>query len=297
MKRILTVLVALILVLSCFAACDKGSDAEAESSRPFTTQPANQLEYTLNSDGNGYTVTGIGTYTSTDLIIDTYNGLPITEIGFEAFKGTGITSVTLGDSVTKVANQAFSGCRSLKSITIGTGITNMGYFSFDGCAALTDVYYNGTIESWCNISFGDAGNPMWLNAKFNLKNASGGYDVITKLAIPETVTEIKDYAFEGFDSLTSIAIPDTVMSIGKSAFKGCAGITSIAIPTSVTEISVHAFKGCEKLESATFLNTENWVRGRSGNTISIQSSELQKPKTAAEYLTKTFVEDSWQVKK
>ena len=295
MKRIFTLILALLLVCACFVACDKGSEQETESSTA-TEQPANELAYKLNDDGKGYTVTGIGTYTSTDLVIDTYNGLPVTEIGLDAFKGTNITSVTLGDSVTTVGNQAFSGCKSLASITIGTGVTNMGFFTFNGCSALTEVYYNGTIASWCNISFGDAGNPAWLKAKLNLKNASGGYDAVTEIVIPDTVTEIKNYAFYGFDFVTSIVIPDTVTKIGKSAFYGCEGITSITIPSSVKEIEVGAFKGCSNLKSAVFQNTENWYHNRAGNTP-VNSSELKKTTEAAKYLTTTFVDTTLSVKK
>lgn len=297
MKRIFTLILALLLVCACFVACDKGSDQETESST--TTEAAvDELAYKLNADGKGYTVTGIGTYTKTDLVIDTYKDLPVTEIDAYAFKGKNITSVTLGDSVTKVGNQAFSGCKSLKSITIGTGITDMGFFTFDGCAVLTDVYYNGTLESWCNITFGDAGNPVWRAKKLQIKNASGGYDPVTEIVIPETVTVIKDFAFEGFESVTKVVIPNTVTSIGESAFANCAGITSLTIPSSVTEIKVKAFKGCTNLKSVDFQNAENWKRGRGASIdLTIPSSELKKPAEAAKFLTTTFVEDAWQIKK
>ncbi|MDE6226104.1 MAG: leucine-rich repeat domain-containing protein [Muribaculaceae bacterium] len=95
---------------------------------------------------------------------------------------------------------------------------------------------------------------------------------ITSVTIPETVTEIGDYAFGWCSGLTSINIPDgltkigdeaflacykltsvnipkTVTEIGKSAFESCSGLTSINIPDGVTEISVGAFWGCKSLTS------------------------------------------------
>ena len=78
------------------------------------------------------------------------------------------------------------------------------------------------------------------------RNFVGG---ITKIEIPETVTEIGDYAFAYFDKLTSVNIPNCVTSIGDDAFSGCSNLTSITIPGSVTSIGNYAFSGCSNLTS------------------------------------------------
>ena len=52
---------------------------------------------------------------------------------------------------------------------------------------------------------------------------------MTDLVIPNTVTEIKQYAFRGCSNLTSLTIPDSVTSIGIIAFFGCHSITSVTI--------------------------------------------------------------------
>ena len=45
------------------------------------------LSYTLNDDKVSYSCTGIGTCTDTDIYIaEVFNGLPVTSIGYEAFK-------------------------------------------------------------------------------------------------------------------------------------------------------------------------------------------------------------------
>lgn len=78
------------------------------------------------------------------------------------------------------------------------------------------------------------------------RNFVGG---ITKIEIPETVTEIGDYAFAYFDKLTSVNIPNCVTSIGSGAFESCSSLTSITIPGSVTSIGNYAFSGCSNLTS------------------------------------------------
>ena len=113
----------------------------------------------------------------------------VISIGSSAFSGcSGLTSVTIPDSVTSIGNEAFSGCSGLTSITIPDGVTSIGSYAFSGCSGLTSI------------------------------------------TIPDGVTNIGSNAFSGCSGLTSITIPDSVTSIGEGAFSGCSGLESITIP-------------------------------------------------------------------
>ena len=94
------------------------------------------LEFTLNEDGESYSVTGIGTCTDADIVIpNTYNGKPVTGIGDFAFSGcTDITSVVIRDGVASIGNGAFSGCTSLATIDFSNSVRLVGNCSFGGCA-------------------------------------------------------------------------------------------------------------------------------------------------------------------
>ena len=82
---------------------------------------------------------------------------------------------------------------------------------------------------------------------------------------PNTVTEIKDYAFSGCDSLTSVTIPDSVTSIGNWAFAYCNSLTSVVIPDSVTSIGEHAFYDCYRLVEVYNLSSLTIEKGSSSN--------------------------------
>jgi hypothetical protein len=158
------------------------------------------------SNGEAQVVMYEGTATRVR-IAETYQGAPVTKIGNEAFKDTTITSIVIPDSVTAIGN-----------------------YAFDDCDRLTSVCYTGDVAGWCNISFGNSSaNPLYYAKNLYLNN-----ELVTKLEIPNTITEIKDYAFYNCDSLTSVVIPDSVTSIGDYAFENCSSLTSIEIPDNVT---------------------------------------------------------------
>ena len=65
----------------------------------------------------------------------------VNTIGWAAFKNcSGLTSVTIPNSVTFIDNHAFQFCSGLTSITIGSGTITIGDQVFACCPELTDVY-------------------------------------------------------------------------------------------------------------------------------------------------------------
>ena len=147
-------------------------------------------------------------------------------INYGAFYNcSNLTNVIIDGSITSIGGGAFYNCSSLKSATIGDSVTSIGYDAFRNCDSLKEVHTND-IVSWCNISFnGSSANPSYNGASLYLNG-----ELVTDLIIPNTITEIKSYAFYGCGSLTSITIPDSVTSIGNGAFSGCSSLSSITIP-------------------------------------------------------------------
>ena len=148
--------------------------------------------------------------------------------------------------MTAIKDYAFEYCSSLTAINIPEGVTSIGWSAFEGCSSLTAVHIS-SLEAWCNIDFGSSdANPLRY-----AKNLYINGELVTELAIPNSVTAIKDYAFYGCSSLESITIPEGVTSIGGSTFHGCSSLESITIPEGVTSIGYDAFYKCSSLTAIT----------------------------------------------
>ena len=219
---------------------------------------ASYFTFTLLGDDTYEISSANGTLPSTVIIPSTYNGKAVTKIGFAAFENhTEIAQVIIPEGVTSIGSCAFEDCSSLTSVIIPESIVKIYTRAFNtsnsGNNSLKSVYFDGDIASWCNISFGEYANPLYFGHNLYIKE-DGKYELVTDLVIPDTVTEIKNYAFDGCKSLTSVSIGNGVSSIERDAFLYCSNLISIVIPDSVTNIGDYAFSDCISLTSVTIGN-------------------------------------------
>ena len=242
--------------------------------------------YDTSADGTYAEVIGYEGTATRVRIADTYNNLPVKSIYNEAFKGLKITSIIIPDSVTTIGDYAFNGCSSLTSIELPDSVTTIGKHAFMGGSRLTNVYYNGDIENWCNITFSDASsNPLCYAKNLYINN-----ELLTELVIPDTVTEVKAYTFYSA-SLTSVEIGTSVEAIGGYAFSGCTGLASIEIPNSVEVIGGYAFSGCSSLANIYITDISAWCGISGVGNLMQYGSSTKKLYFSNELLTELVIPD------
>ena len=187
------------------------------------------ISFDLQSGSNPLSYGG-NLYLNNELLTDLTIPDSVTEIAGEAFKGCrSLISVTIPDGVTKIGLGAFSGCNNLTSVTIPDSVTEIGMYAFDSCSSLTSITIPDGVTTIKHMTFLDCSS-------------------LTSVTIPDSVTTIKNCAFYYCSSLTHVTIPESVTSIGEMAFKGCSSLASVTIPDSVTDIGNEAFTKCNNLK-------------------------------------------------
>ena len=171
---------------------------------------------------------------------------------------TGLTSVTIPNTVTSIGTQAFSGCSGLTTMTIPNSVTELGAYIFLDCTGLTSVNLSSSMTVIDTGLFYHCSN-------------------LTSITIPNSVTTIKTYAFFNCTSLTSVTIGKAVASINCDAFKDCSKLATVnwnaANCQDFAEYGNHSpFQGFTSIKTFTFGNTVTRIpRGLCRNLTSLTS--------------------------
>ncbi len=155
---------------------------------------------------------------------ETIDGQTVTAIGENAFAANPyLQQVTLPDTVTHIAANAFADCTVLTQIS-AAGVTTLGDAAFAGCSALKSLSFAQQLTQIGARAFAGCTALQNLHCE-------------QLLAIPEA-------AFMGCTALQSLYIP-AVRVFGASAFDGCSALVSVRCAwNQVTALGDRAFADC-----------------------------------------------------
>ena len=183
-------------------------------------------------------------YDEETLYVSGYRGAPSDVV---------IPSQIDGKLVTEIGENAFKNCTSLINITIPDSVMNIGDCAFSGCTNIEaiNVDENNKVYSSANgVLFNkDMTELLYYPVCKNDKN----------YIVPNSITNINDYAFDGCANLESISLQNGVVDIGYGAFRGCTSLVNITIPKGVTVIRYGTFDSCTSLTNITIPNSVTWI--------------------------------------
>ena len=232
MKKILSLILSLVMLLSVTAGLNLTAKAETANSGKC----GENVTYSLDSSTGELTISGTGNMDNYNYYDDDYSPF---------FYYHDIKTITINSGVTSIGNYAFYGCTNLTSVTIPDSVTSIGDRAFERCTRLKNINVDTNNKNYLSI------DGILFNKDKTTLIRYPQASAITEYTIPNSVTSIGENAFSWCESLTSVTIPDSVRSIGYHAFVGCESLTSVTIGNSVTSIENSAFQGCESLTSVT----------------------------------------------
>ena len=199
MKRVLTLFLAVVFAVGiCFSVpvTFKANAADATTS---------EFYFYINEDKKSYSVhtydkkTVLGHVT----LPSTYNGLPVTKVNSYAFSDcTGLTGITIPNSIIEIENGAFYGCTALTSVTIPDSVKIVGDSAFWDCSGLATIKIGNAVEKIGSYAFANT--------------------AIKSIVIPNSVKSIGYSAFYKCADLANVTMSDNVTEMGSSVFNNTA---------------------------------------------------------------------------
>ncbi|MBP1630158.1 MAG: leucine-rich repeat protein [Bacteroidetes bacterium] len=266
------------------------------ASSPFYTGSIN-IPDSVAYNGNTYHVIGIAGSSFFNCSGLTSISIPnsVTYIGANAFENcTGLTSITIPNSVTSIGNSAFSKCKGFTSITIPNSVTTIGDNAFYWCDKLTSIAIPNSVlslgehafaicTSLATVSIGSSipkFKPDWFqtcNSLMSIVVDSNNAKYSSSNGIVFSKNQDTLVCYPP-GKKGSYSVSNNVISIAPKAFFCSNYLTSVTITNSTLSIGDSAFEGCNGLQSISLPNSITKI----GNSVFKDCTQLTSiviPKT------------------
>lgn len=148
-----------------------------------------------------------------------------------------------GNSVISLGKFVFENCTGIQSITLTKSVTKVDTYSLWATYELTAVYVadgNDVYESIDGVLFDKRTSTL-----VHYPSASP----ISSYIVPTGTLSIGSQAFNSCSNLQTITFPDSLISLGDAAITWCDNLKEVVIPFGVTTIGVETLAYCSQLET------------------------------------------------
>ncbi|MFR5865652.1 MAG: leucine-rich repeat domain-containing protein, partial [Acutalibacteraceae bacterium] len=184
----------------------------------------------------------------------------VTGIADYAFRYSGLTGITLPESLRSIGKNAFYECEALQSVTLNEGIEEIGDSAFFCCTRLAEIQLPESLTKIGENAFNSCSSLQALHLPENVRAPGTAFATmcasLKTVSLPGVTVLPKD-AFAYCTELETVSFGECLASIGKYAFLDCAALRSIQIPIGTQEIRVgaYAFCDCKALEEIVLPDT------------------------------------------
>lgn len=213
----------------------------------------NPAEFLIYEDLNTYSrVIGMSRDCTGTLNIPMYhNGLPVKELGYEAFKYRSLEVVNIPNTVTKVGNECFYGCNKLHEVSGFDWVRVLGERAFANSKIESFVVSGDRLEEVGESTFYCCDKLIYAYLGNSLTSLSSymfyGCKSLQNFNIPDKVTVLPDYIFSYCSSLSNISLKG-IVGLGAYCFGDCVTLTTLDDCEDVSSIGSYAFQHCNLRE-------------------------------------------------
>lgn len=187
--------------------------------------------------------------------------------GLSTFANTGLKSITIPSTVTKMAGYCFEGCKDLTTATIAGKNLEIGYRAFAECSSLRTATVKKGITKINNSAFKQCTSLTNVQLGDDLTFISGAAfakcTALKEISIPDKVKELQginyDYVFDGCTSLEKVTLGVGVEKIGRCAFKDCTSLKEIYFCGEAPKFDENeTFSGCGTIKAYYPAGASTW---------------------------------------
>lgn len=200
-------------------------------------------------------------------IIDGTSAIAAGAFSVEVWEYSGLTTITIPNSVTSIGEYAFHGCKSLTSITIPNSVTSIGDGAFRNCTALTSISIPATAVITGTRHFESAKNlkkiigPAKLLNNNNSDNNEGNFNNNSIDSQPTSLDTViinsGELSYSGIrvlqlsnKKLKYLDLKDSEnWTLADESFSNFFNLDSIYLPNNLEKIKYKEFADCISLTS------------------------------------------------
>jgi uncharacterized protein YxeA len=245
MKRFLSILLVIILVISCSITAFAQTTFKQKTG--IVTSKDGLWSYVPYNDDNGKRAAKIYDYNGSDKSITLpteVDNLPVTYIAdFGSDNFTTVEHIIIPKNYTRFYAQLFDDRDNLKSVTFSReykdgDITVFGNQLFRDCDNLEKVVLPNCLPSSHNYN----GNLQKFYDGAKLRECMfENCKKLKEVVLPEQLAEVDIGVFRGCESLETIKLPDGVVVLGEGAFEGTKSLKTLVVPDTVEYIRAAFF--------------------------------------------------------
>lgn len=218
--------------------------------------------YVLEYCGNGGSVTIPSQITVRDMTTGNYVSKPVTRIGDSVFwRRNDVTSVTITQGIQSIGIKSFAET-GITSISMPNSIKQVRDYAFDSCLSLTSIYI--AEGAFANSSTDYIGSLAFLYcpniASINVAANNQAYMAIGDILFTKDGSEIILCAPKGA-TRGYYSAPNDVRSINYGAFSYCTQLTGITFPAGLWTTESEFLFGCDNLRYVDLSQCTNWAEG------------------------------------